>query len=403
MSKASILSCTFVLSLGFSAPTLAQQNQPVLPAGEGRETVQAICTGCHGLNQIVNATGYAESEWRALFGTMIDLPQTEEDAVAQYLAANFPPKNDRPPVLMPGDVEVRIIEWIAPTLGQRSRDSVEAPDGSIWWTGMWGNLVGRLDPATGEMREFPLPAGAEPHTIVPDHDGNIWYTGNGNATIGRLDPATGEVAEFPTEARDPHSAVFHPNGNLYFTAQGARMIGRLNPATGDLLEVATEANPYGITVDSDGTVWVAHNGTNKIAAVDPDTLAIRYYDLPDPASRVRRLDISSDGMVWFGNGPLGRIGRLNPETGEVTEWPTPSGPRSAPYALLVMNDIVWFNESGMRPDALVRFDPATETFQSWAIPSGVGIIRNMWETRAGDLLIHQTSSNRIGLVEIGSD
>jgi virginiamycin B lyase len=54
----------------------------------------------------------------------------------------------------------------------------------------------------------------------------------------------------------------------------------------------------------------------------------------------------------------------------------------------------------MRPDALVRFDPATERFQSWAIPSGIGIIRNGWVTRDGDLLIHQSSSNRIGRVTI---
>jgi virginiamycin B lyase len=54
----------------------------------------------------------------------------------------------------------------------------------------------------------------------------------------------------------------------------------------------------------------------------------------------------------------------------------------------------------MRPDALVRFDPEAERFQSWAIPSGVGIVRNVWVTEAGDLLIHQTSSNRIGLVKI---
>jgi virginiamycin B lyase len=56
------------------------------------------------------------------------------------------------------------------------------------------------------------------------------------------------------------------------------------------------------------------------------------------------------------------------------------------------------NESGKRPDALVRFDPATETFQSWPIPSGgvyAGIIRHMRPTRAGDLLIHQSSTNRI--------
>ena len=54
-----------------------------------------------------------------------------------------------------------------------------------------------------------------------------------------------------------------------------------------------------------------------------------------------------------------------------------------------------------RPDALVRFNPKTERFQSWAIPSGVGIIRHMRRTPDGNLAIHQTSSNRIGLAIIG--
>jgi virginiamycin B lyase len=67
-----------------------------------------------------------------------------------------------------------------------------------------------------------------------------------------------------------------------------------------------------------------------------------------------------------------------------------------------VDDIVWYNESGVRPDVLVRFDPATERFQSFPIPSGYGIVRNMWVTRDGNLLIHQTSSNRIGLVRIKS-
>jgi virginiamycin B lyase len=105
-------------------------------------------------------------------------------------------------------------------------------------------------------------------------------------------------------------------------------------------------------------------------------------------------------MVWFVNGTQGKIGRLDPATGNVQEWNSPSGPQSQPYALAVIDDKVWYNESGMRPDTLVRFDPATEQFQSWAIPSGVGIVRNMWVTKDNNLLIHQSSTNKIGLVTI---
>ena len=404
-SKAfSIVLAGLCFGLVLATPAQAQRGgrggQIELPDGAGRWMADSLCTACHGLNQIVNSSGYDREGWQDLIATMVAMPNSQARLLSEYLAANYPEKPGRRPTLVAGDASIQITEWMVPTLGQRSRDPIEAPDGSIWWTGMWASLAGRLDPETGEMEEFLLPPDSRPHSIVPDADGNIWYMGNSNGSIGKLDPRTGEVTAYETQARDPHTATFHPNGRLYFTAQNAGMLGRLSPETGEVTEIQTEPRPYGMQVGTDGTLWVAYNGTNKIGAMDPDTMAVRYYEVPNEASRIRRLGLTSDGMVWYGNSTQGRIGRLNPETGEIQEWPSPSGPDSHPYALAVVDDVIWYNESGMRPDALVRFDPATEQFQSWAIPSGVGIVRNMWVTEAGNLLIHQSSTNRVGLVEI---
>lgn len=396
IGTAVIGACSLLASLGAYA-----QASPSLPDGEGRALVLAHCTRCHTTAQIERSAGLGSAaEWQGLIATMVKLPGAQSETIAKYLAQHFPEDSSRRPTLIAGDTDIEIIEWMVPTLGQRSRDPAEAPDGSIWWTGMWASLAGRLDPETGEMEEFLLPPSARPHTVVPAADGSIWYTGNSNATIGRLDPASGLVTEFPTRASDPHSATFHPNGNLYFTAQRAGMLGRVNPTTGAVDEIESEARPYGIQVAPDGMVWVAFNGTNKLGRLDPDSLEVSYFEVPDPRTRIRRLDIDSKGIVWFVNSTLGKIGRLDPATGAIKQWDSPSGERSHPYALAVIDDVVWYNESGMRPDALVRFDPASERFQSWAIPSGVGIVRNVWVTEEGDLLIHQTSSNRIGLVKI---
>ncbi|MDB9968109.1 cytochrome C [Gammaproteobacteria bacterium] len=393
---------SILCALPFSTSALAQARggQP-LPDGPGKALVENVCSSCHSVATITRAAGYSTpQQWHNLFSTMIELPSAQANTIAAYLAEHFPEDISRRPNLIVGDVEIDIIEWTAPTLGQRVRDPIEAPDGSIWWTGMWANLTGRLDPETGVMEEYRLPPTSRPHTILPDADGNIWYTGNSNASIGKLDPTSGEVTEYKTQARDPHSATFHPNGNLYFTAQGAAMLGRLNPATGELKEIETQPRPYGIKTAQDGTLWIAYNGTNKIGAMHPDTMAVKYYEIPNASTRVRRLDLDSEGMVWFVNSTLGKIGRLDPATGAIKQWDSPSGPTSHPYALAVINDVIWYNESGMRPDALVRFNPESESFQSWAIPSGVGIVRNVWKTEAGNLLIHQSSSNQIGLVKI---
>lgn len=387
--------------LGFSTAAQAQRGAQPLPDGPGKELVMSLCSTCHSTATISRAAGFSSAEeWRSAFSTMIELPDSQAATIANYLAEHFPEDTSRRPTLISGDTTIEIIEWTVPTLGQRSRDPIESPDGAIWWTGMWASLAGRLDPDTGFMEEFRLPPSSRPHTIVPDAEGNIWYTGNSNGTIGKLDPETGIITEFKTEARDPHSATFHPNGNLYFTAQGAAKLGRLNPQSGELAEIDVEPRPYGIKVDQDGTVWVAFNGTNKIGALHPESMEIRYYEVPDERTRIRRLDIDSQGIIWFVNSTMGKIGRLEPESGTIQQWDSPSGPSSHPYSMAVIDDVIWYNESGMRPDALVRFDPEDESFQSWAIPSGVGIIRNTWVTESGDLLIHQSSTNQVGIVRI---
>jgi virginiamycin B lyase len=378
-----------------------------LPEGAGKDLVTAACSGCHNVGNVAGAAGYTQQGWSDLISTMVALPAEQKATVTQYLATNFPPKPGREPKLVPGDVTVTFKEWIVPTLGQRSRDPIQTADGNIWWNGQFGSLIGRLDPRTGVMKEWKLDPEARPHSITPDAQGNIWYTGNANGTMGRLNPATGEIKVFKMpdpDARDPHTAVFHPNGTLYFTLQQSGMLGGLNPATGEIALVrtpTTRALPYGMKVNSKGQIWISYNGAGKLAMLDPATMAVREFPLPDPASRSRRLAIASDDTVWFVNSALGRIGRMNPQTGEVKEWPSPSGPQSHPYAIEIVDDIIWYNESNQRPDALVRFDPKTEKFQSWAIPSGVGIIRHMRKTPDGNLAIHQSSSNRIGLAIIG--
>ena len=312
-----------------------------LPAGEGKGLVREHCSSCHRPEILNRAQGYdTASEWRQLMVTMVVLDEPRANIIAQYLVKHFQSKPELHPTLVEGPIEIEIEEWMVPTLGQRSRDPVEAPDGAIWWTGMWASLVGRLDPLTGEFREYPLPASARPHSIVPDDEGAIWYLGNSNGTVGRLNPLTGEIREYETGLADPHTGVFHTNGYFYFTAQHAGAVARLDPATGDVLSINTSPRPYGIKVGPDGYLYVAFNGENAIGQVDPTTLEVNYFLIPHEDTRIRRLDIASDGTIWYVNSSRGKIGHLDPRTGEVREWDSPSGPKSHPYAIAVIDDIV---------------------------------------------------------------
>jgi virginiamycin B lyase len=402
----------FAIATLFPADAEAQRRRsPPLPEGAHKELVEGTCTTCHRTNVITRSSGYTREQWAELTSTMIDLSAApkERAKITDYLTAHFPPNTKRAPKIIPGSAKISIKEWQVPTLGQRSRDPVQAADGSIWWAGQFGNLIGRINPKTGEMKEFPLPENAKPHSVTLDRHGNVWYTGNKNGTVGKLDPKTGKITEYKMpdpKARDPHTAVFDQKGILWFTLQQSNMLGRLDPKTGAIKLVTMKirrSKPYGIKIDAAGTPWVACNGRNCLVKVDPATMELTEIKLPIPKTKVRRIDIAADGMIWYVNSSQGRIGRFNPKTGDIKEWPSPSGLKSHPYGLAVVKGIVWYNESGRRPDALVRFDPKTETFQSWPIKSGgiyAGIVRHMRATPDGNLLIHQSSTNRIMLVTL---
>jgi virginiamycin B lyase len=129
-------------------------------------------------------------------------------------------------------------------------------------------------------------------------------------------------------------------------------------------------------------------------------MAVHEYTLSNAASRPRRIAITSDDMIWYADYSRGYLGRLDPSIGAVKEWASPSGPESQPYGIVVTKDVVWFNESGLRPNTLVRFDPRTERFQSWIIPSGGIVVRNMMATKDGNLVLACSGANRVALVEV---
>jgi streptogramin lyase len=55
---------------------------------------------------------------------------------------------------------------------------------------------------------------------------------------------------------------------------------------------------------------------------------------------------------------------------------------------------------GCEPNTLVRFDPKTEKFQTWEIPSGGGVVRNMMATQDGNLVLACSGVDRIALVDV---
>jgi virginiamycin B lyase len=405
MSTKLLLPALAVALLGSATPVLAQD----LPDGPGKETVAAVCGGCHDVNRI--RAGYSAAGWKTVMQMMHNMeapvPNDQVETVTAYLTKNFPEKPRPAAVLIPGPVEVSIKEWPVPTPGSRPHDPLATHDGAIWYSGQTANVLGRLDPKTGQIKEYPLKSPhTGPHGLVEDKDGKIWFTGNNAGLIGKLDPNTGEVTEYKLPdkaARDPHTLNFDQKGILWFTVQAANMVGRLDPETGEIKLVTSptpKSRPYGIHINAKGIPVFVEFGVNKVATIDPNSMAIKEYVLPNEGARPRRLALTDDNTVFYTDYARGYLGRLDLTTGEAKEWPSPSGGKSEPYGIVFTKGALWYSESGAKPNTIVRFDPKSEQFQTWAIPGGGDIVRNMDVTRDGNPVLANSLANQVGLVEI---
>lgn len=119
---------------------------------------------------------------------------------------------------------------------------------------------------------------------------------------------------------------------------------------------------------------------------------IKEYEVPTPKSRPHDPALAPDGSLWYAGQATNKLGRLDPKTGEFKEYFLTT-PNSGPHGL------VWYSESGMKPNTLVRFDPKSKSLSAEQIPSGGGVVRNMVATPDRRLYLACSGVNKVAVVE----
>lgn len=261
--------------------------------------------------------------------------------------------------------------------GTRPHDVAPAGDGTVWYTGQRAGLLGRLDPATGEVTEVPLGDGSAPHGVIVGPDGDAWVTDGGRNAIQRVDADDLTVEEFPLPGGDANlnTATFDGDGRLWFTGQ-AGVYGSVDPGTGDVAvhEAPRGVGPYGIATAPDGTVWFSSLAGSYIARIEDADGSITTFDVPTAGGGARRIWSDSAGDLWVTEWFAGRLARFDTATESWDEWDLPG--EAMPYAVWVdERDHVWVTD--FTADALVRFDPATEEFRSFAFPTRGAEVRQL--------------------------
>jgi virginiamycin B lyase len=179
-----------------------------------------------------------------------------------------------------------IVQYAAP---RGPVDIVAGPDGALWFTQGWPS-IGRIT-TTGEITEYPLPAGVGPYGITVAPDGALWFAEWEAGAIGRM-TTRGELRQFavpnptglPAGAGGPtptHLTV-GPEGAIWFTDPGDDSVGRLAdgqvteypipllPTSEQVQPGRTDANPDAIAAGPGGALWVTEGNAKAIASVDPN-------------------------------------------------------------------------------------------------------------------------------------
>ncbi|MDQ3692106.1 MAG: lyase [Chloroflexota bacterium] len=175
-------------------------------------------------------------------------------------------------------------------------------DGILWFTGQAG-LIGRLDPAAGEVVVWPAPRGRGPYGIAASAGGVSFVSLAGNY-LGLIEETAAGIQitelEPPTSDAGPRRVWENSAGMLWISEWNAGQVGRYDPATGEWREwrlPGATPQAYAVYVDERDDVWLSDFSANALVRFDPDTETFASLLLPDPGAAVRQIH-GRPGEVW---------------------------------------------------------------------------------------------------------
>jgi streptogramin lyase len=194
--------------------------------------------------------------------------------------------------------------------GGKPGQIAQGPDGNMWAVLSSTHDLARIAP-DGTVTNFDATDILGPVGITAGPDGNMWVTQTGGvAKFSPADPTS--ATKTPVAAiTDARRIVSGPGGKLYTaSADKVVVIDPANPAGATNFTVPG-MGARGITAGSDGTLWVADFGGQRIVNVKTDGTGQTFYATPGGPQEV---GAGADAQVAFGNpgGIPQTIGRISP-------------------------------------------------------------------------------------------
>jgi virginiamycin B lyase len=277
-----------------------------------------------------------------------------------------------------------ITEYDLPQRTRQPHDVVVDSDGMVWYAGFGEPILGKMDPKTGKITEYPMPV-LKPKTVIGnldvefDEDQNLWIAMTFQSAIAKFDRKTEkfQIFKLPPELdADYREITFvapqhsHVDGKVWLTDAGSYTQMRVDVASGkwETFEAfhVPRPNIYQVISDSQNNLYLDVMGRQDIGKIDAKTGAIAFYPTPTGRSAPRRGMMDSQGRLWFGENRGNKIGMFDTKTQKFQEWDSPAA-EFFPYDVASdKNGDAW--AIGEFADSVLRLNPKTGQFTEYPMP-----------------------------------
>jgi virginiamycin B lyase len=292
------------------------------------------------------------------------------------------------------------VSYFPVTAGSRPHDVAVAADGTVWYSGQRKGYLGHVDPKTGKDTNIPIGTGSAPHGVIVAPDGAAWLTDGGlNANV-RYDPKTKKFDYYMLPPHLPNAnlntGVFDHDGIYWFTGQNG-VHGYVNHKTGKHESwKSPRRGTYGITVTPTNEVWYVALAGDHLAKIDKASGDVMIVEPHRKGVGPRRVWTDSKGLLWVSFWHSGEVGVYDPAAKTWKTWLLPNNPGSGCYSVYVdEQDKVWLTD--FMTNAIVRFDPKTEKFESFPSNKRGAQVRQMLG-RPGEAWGAESGNDRLVVV-----
>jgi virginiamycin B lyase len=292
---------------------------------------------------------------------------------------------------------VVVTEYELPRKTIEPHDVMVDTDGMVWYSDFGALFIGKMDPRTGKVTEYPIPKIKEGFPVgtldlEQDHDGNFWVAMMYQGGVAKLDRKTGKVQtwsvpkEWQTDATQQSfvsPTSWHVDGKVWVKNSDHAQILRLDPKTNQWENFGSFTDPetkkgigsYGINADLNNNLYMLDFNSGDLGILDGKTKQLAIHRTEIPNSRPRRGRVDAQNRLWFAEYDGNAIGVLDPKTKQIKEWRAPT-PWSNPYDVVVdKNGEAW--TGSMMTDRVSRLDTKTGQFTEYLLPNSTNI-RRVW-------------------------